>query len=54
MIGVEILGSQQLQIILWNWGFYYYFYGIKYCIGELFWTYFIFGGIRALKIVMRF
>ena len=37
IIGVEIIGRQQLQIILWNWGFYYYFYGIKHCIGELFW-----------------
>ena len=36
IIRVEILGKQQLQIILWNWGFYYYFYGIKHCTGELF------------------
>ena len=35
IIGIEILGRQQ-QIILWNWGFYYYFYGIKHCTGELF------------------
>ena len=50
IIEVEILGRQQLQIILWNWGFYYYFYGIKYCNGELFWGYFIFGGNRALSL----
>ena len=55
IIGVEILGGQRLQTILWNWGFhYYYYYDIEYCIGELFWEYFIFGGIRALTIVMRF
>ena len=89
IIGVEILGRQQLQIILWNWGFffffwktnthtqgrgkgvltqrhtttllkswnwecYYYFYGIKHCTGKLFLRILIFGGIRALTIVMRF
>ena len=55
IIGVEILGGQRLQTILWNWGFhYYYYYDIEYCIGELFWEYFIFGRIRALTIVMRF
>ena len=37
IIGIEILGRQQLQIILWNWEFHYYFYGITYCTGELFW-----------------
>ena len=25
IFGVEIFGRQQLQTILWNWGFYYYF-----------------------------
>ena len=25
IIGVEILGRQQLQIILWNWGFFFFF-----------------------------
>ena len=46
IIGVEILGRQQLRTILWNWGFYYYFYGIKHCIGELFWGCFSFGGLE--------
>ena len=46
IIGVEIFRRQQLRIILWNWGFYYYFYGIKYCIGELFWGCFVFGELE--------
>ena len=46
IIGVEIFRRQQLRIILWNWGFYYYFYGIKYCIGELFWGCFEFGELE--------
>ena len=46
IIGVEILGRQRLRIILWNWEFYYYFYGIKHCTGELFWGCFIFGGLE--------
>ena len=33
IIGVEILGRQQLRTILWNWGFYYYSYDIKQFIG---------------------
>ena len=36
IIGVKILGKQQLRIILWNWGFCYYYYGIKHCTRELF------------------
>ena len=46
IIGVEIIGRQQLRIILWNWGFYYYFYGIKHGTGELFWGCFVFGGLE--------
>ena len=46
IIGVEIPGSQQLRIILWDWRFYYYFYDIKHCTGELFWGCFIFGGLE--------
>ena len=44
--GVKTRGRQQLWIILWNWGVYYDFYGIKLCIGELFWRYFVFGGLE--------
>ena len=54
IIGVEILGRQQLRIILWNWGFCYYFYDIKHCIGELFSGCFCLWWIRALTFVMRF
>ena len=54
IIGVKILGRQQLWIILWNWGFYYYFYGIKHCTWELFWGCFYLWWIRALPFVMRF
>ena len=46
IIGVEILGRQQLRIILWNWRFYYYFYGIKQCTEKLFWGCFVFGGLE--------
>ena len=46
IIGVEILGKQQLRIILWNWRFYYYFYGIKQYTGELFWGCFVFGRLE--------
>ena len=42
IIGVEIPGRQQLLIILWYWGFYYCFYGIKHCTGELFLRVFLF------------
>ena len=44
--GVKTRGRQQLWIILWNWGVYYYLYCIKLCIGELFWRYFVFGGLE--------
>ena len=47
IIGVEILGRQQLQIILWNWRFFiFYFYGIRHGTGELFWGCFVFGGLE--------
>ena len=46
IIGVDILGRQHVQIILWNWGYCYYFYGVKHCIGELFWGCFVFGGLE--------
>ena len=46
IIGVEILERQQLRIILWNWRFYYYFYGIKQYTWELFWECFVFGRLE--------
>ena len=46
IIGVETHGRQQLLIILWNWGVYYDFYGIKLCTRELFWGCFVFGGLE--------
>ena len=54
IIAVEMLGRLPLRIILWNWGFYYYFYGIKHCIGELFWGCFVFGGLELWHMWLDF
>ena len=54
--GKGVLTQRHITTLLksWNWEFYYYFYGIKHCTGKLFLRILIFGGIRALTIVMRF
>ena len=46
IIGVETCERQQLRTILWNWGVYYDFYGVKLCTKELFWRCFVFGGLE--------
>ena len=53
IIGVEILGRQQLRTILWNWGFYYYFMALNIVLKNYFEDV-LYLVIRALIFVMRF
>ena len=46
IFGVEILGRQQLRTIFVELRILLLFYGIKHCIGELFWGCFVFGELE--------